>query len=71
MKSRIVIQIFILMCSFNVVSQHDVNFYGTKYSDHPVDSFPIYPGGRQEIVDFISFNFRVNQSMLNQIGDRP
>lgn len=71
MKNKIYVLVFGLLCSFPLFSQHDVNFYGTKYSDHQVDTFPKYPGGRMEIVDYISFNFRVNRSMLNQIGDSP
>ena len=69
MTTKLIIFTLGLFCSFNAMSQHDVNFYGTKYSDISIDSLPVYPGGKGELMDYLSLNFRVNQSMMNQLGE--
>jgi hypothetical protein len=69
MISKLIIPVFIVLCSFSASSQHDVNFYGTKYSDIPIDTLPVYTGGKGELMDYISLSFRVNQSMKGQAGE--
>lgn len=69
MNNKVFLLLFIFGFIFNASSQHDVNFYGTKYSDQEIDTFPTYSGGYLEFMDYVSFNFRVNQSMKNQIGE--
>lgn len=69
MNNSLIALVFVFASVFNVSSQHDVDFYGTLYRNQEVDTFPVYPGGYFEFMDYMSFNFRVNQSMQGQIGN--